>query len=389
MDTIVILGASHAEIPLVRAVKELGVRCVVVSGDKTGMAIVDADDFVECDYSDVAAVSAVVDRLRPVAVLAGCNDFAAITASEVAVQFGLPGHDSPAVTRAVHLKSEFRKLCDELVLSNPQAVAFDDPLAATSHCATSSLPLIVKPVDLTGGKGIGLIRTASDVTSVVDAAFRASREKVVVIEEYVEGSLHSCCAMIADRRVVFDFFADEAMLENPFLVSAATSPSVVPQSARTDLIAEIEMIARRLGLVDGLVHVQFIMDGKRPRIIEVCRRPPGDLYLELVRRSSGFDIADAIVRSALGRPFSALSESAKPVLRQCVMVEHAGQVTDVRFDDVLGPHVVMRVPLRQLPTVIMNHLTEKTEIFFAEFASAEEMRATANDIRRHMEITFS
>lgn len=372
-----------------RAVKQLGFRCVVVSGDKTGMAIVDADDFVECDYSDVAAVSAVVASRRPAAVIAGCNDFAAITASEIAVQFGLSGHDSPAVTRTVHLKSEFRLLCDELALSNPRAVAFDDPLAALSHGATSSFPLIVKPVDLTGGKGIGLIRTVTDASPVVDAAFRASREKIVVIEEFVEGTLHSCCAMIADRRVVFDFFADEAMLENPFLVSAATSPSAVPQSARADLIAEIETVAQHLDLVDGLVHVQFIMDGKRPRIIEVCRRPPGDLYLELVRRSSGFDIADAIVMNALGRPFSALSGSAKPVLRQCVMVERPGQVTNVRFDDVLGPHVVARVPLRQLPTAIVNHLTEKTEIFFAEFDSADEMRSVANDIRRHMEVTFS
>lgn len=389
MDTVVILGASHAEIPLVRAVKQLGFRCVVASGDTTGMAIADADDFVECDYSDVATVSEVVDRLRPVVVLAGCNDFAAITASEIAVQFGLPGHDSPTVTRTVHLKSEFRKLCDELALSNPRAIAFDDPHAALSHCDASSLPLIVKPVDLTGGKGIGLIRTASDVASVVDAAFRASREKVVVIEELVEGTLHSCCAMIADRRVVFDFFADEWMLENPFLVSAATSPSVVPQSVRTDLIAEIEMIARRLDLVDGLVHVQFIMDRNRPRLIEVCRRPPGDLYLELVRRSSGFDIADAIVRNALGLPNSDPAGLVKPVLRQCVMMERSGQVMNVQFDDLLGPRVAMRVPLRQLPTTIVSHLTEKTEIFFAEFDSADEMRSVANDIRCHMEITFS
>jgi biotin carboxylase len=389
METVVTLGASHAEIPLVRAVKQLGFRCVVVSGDATGMAIAVADEFVECDYSDVAAVSAVVAIRRPAAVIAGCNDFAAITASEIAVQFGLPGHDLPAITRAVHLKSEFRLLCDELALSNPRAVAFDDPIAASSHCTGSPLPLIVKPVDLTGGKGIGLIRTAEDIAPVVESAFRASREKVVVIEEFVEGTLHSCCAMVVGHRVVFDFFADESMLENPFLVSAATSPSVIAQPARTDLIDEIEMIARRLDLVDGLVHVQFIMDGDRPRIIEVCRRPPGDLYLELVRRSVGFDIADAIVRNALGRPFSVVSESVTPVLRQCVMVEHAGQVTDVRFDDVLGPHVVMRVPLRQLPTSIVNHLTEKTEIFFAEFDSADEMRTTSNDIRRHLEITFS
>lgn len=389
METVVVLGASHAEVPLVRAAKALGFRSIVLSGDPDGLAIAEADGFVECDYSDAEAVTEVVAGLAPEAVIAGCNDFAAITASVVAQRLGLPGHDSPATSRTIHLKSEFRALCDELSLSNPRAVAFDDPEAALAHCSASSLPLIVKPVDLTGGKGIGVIRQAEDAVQVIEGAFRASREKVVVIEEFVDGSLHSCCALITDRRVVFDFFADESMLDNPYLVSAATSLSVVSRSARATLIDEVESIAQRMNLVDGLVHVQFIMQGEKPRIIEVCRRPPGDLYLELVRRSTGFDVADAIVRTALGRPCPVVQSSPRPVLRQCVMVEHAGEVLRVEFDDVLGPNVVLRVPLRTLPTVIANHLTEKTEIFFAEFASADEMRSVAQEIRRHLQVTFS
>jgi biotin carboxylase len=389
MQNVVILGASHAEVPLVRAIRQLGFRSVVVSGDPAGLAIGHADEFVQCDYSDVSGVAAVVAASESVGIVAGCNDFAAITASAIAEQFGFRGHDSPSTTRTVHLKSEFRQLCATLSLSSPKAEVFDEPSGAIAFCSKSTLPLIAKPVDLTGGKGIGIMRKTADVEQAVDAAFRASREKVVVIEEFVEGTLHSCCSIIRDQRVEFEFFADELMLDNPFLVAAATSPAIVSESVRRTLIKEVEALAQHLVLVDGLVHVQFILDHERPHIIEVCRRPPGDLYLELVRRSTGYDIAESIVAGILGLPSRASRGATQPVLRQCVMANRNGRIVRVEFDAAFEPRVVSRIPLRVLPTVIENYLTEKTEIFFAEFDSVSEMRSVVGDIRRYVQIMFS
>lgn len=389
MKTIVILGASHAEVPLLRSARRLGLRTVLVSGDSAGLAIPEADSFVLCDYSDVEAVVAVAREVKPVAVIAGCNDFAAITASEVAVRFGLLGHDSPETTRTVHLKSEFRQMCDALKLSNPHAAAFNDRDAAMSYARTMSMPLIVKPVDLTGGKGIGVIRQIGDAEQMIDQAFSKSRQKAVVIEEYLEGTLHSCCSIIRNQQVVFDFFADELMLENPFLVASAMTPSVIDTTSRRVVRNEIEAIAKHLELVDGLVHVQFIQSEGRPRMIEVCRRPPGDLYLEFVRLSTGLDIAEVIVRLSLGERPELVAQANRPVLRQCVMADRPGKVEAVRFDGVLGPRVSNRVPLRTLPTTIDHYLTEKTEIFFAEFASEGEMRSVATHVREHVSITYS
>lgn len=389
MRTAVILGASHADVPLLQAARRLGLRTVVVSGDAAGFAIPEADSFVQCDYSDVDAVSEVVENVRPFAVIAGCNDFAAITASEIATRFGLPGHDSPKTTRKVHLKSEFRELCETLNLSNPQAVAFDNRDAAISHARAVGMPLIVKPVDLTGGKGIGVIGRTDDVEPRVDQAFSKSRQKVVVVEEFLDGTLHSCCSLICNQQVVFDFFADELMLENPFLVASAMTPSVIDPAFRGVVKNEIEAIARHLQLVDGLVHVQFIQSKGRPRMIEACRRPPGDLYLEFVRLSTGLDIAEVVVRLSLGERAELVAQANRPVLRQCVMADRPGMVEAVRFDGVLGPRVTNRVPLRTLPTTIDHYLTEKTEIFFAEFASEEEMRSVANHVREHVSITYS
>ena len=372
-----------------RAARRLGLRTVVVSGDAAGLAIPEADSFVLCDYSDVEAVAAVASEVQPVAVIAGCNDFAAITASEIATRFGLPGQDSPEITRTVHLKSEFRSLCEVLNLSNPRAVAFDDRAAAIGHAQMAGMPLIVKPVDLTGGKGIGVIREMDDVEPMIDQAFSRSRQKVVVVEEFLDGTLHSCCSVIRNQQVIFDFFADELMLENPFLVASAMTPSVIDPASRRVVKNEIEAIARHLQLVDGLVHVQFIQSKGQPRMIEVCRRPPGDLYLEFVRLSTGLDIAEVIVRTLLGEQAEVVAQENRPVLRQCVMADRIGEVNDVRFDDELGPRVSNRVPLRTLPTTIEQYLTEKTEIFFAEFESAEEMRSVATHVRQHMSITFS
>jgi phosphoribosylamine-glycine ligase len=280
-------------------------------------------------------------------------------------------------------------LCDALKLSNPRAVAFDDRAAAIDYAQMAGMPLIVKPVDLTGGKGIGVIREMDDVEPMVDQAFSKSRQKVVVVEEFLDGTLHSCCSVVRNQQVIFDFFADELMLENPFLVASAMTPSVIDPVSRRIVKNEIEAIARHLQLVDGLVHVQFIQSKGRPRMIEVCRRPPGDLYLDFVRLSTGLDIAEVIVRFSLGEQSEVIGRENRPVLRQCVMADRIGKVDDVRFDDVLGPRVSNRIPLRTLPTTIEQYLTEKTEIFFAEFESVEEMRSVASRVRQHISITYS
>jgi len=386
----VLLGSSHAEIPLVRAIKELGGECVLVSGDPNGLAIPLADEFVECDYSREESVLELCQRLHPNAVVSGCNDFAALTASYTAQRLALHGHDNPDIAKRIHLKDEFRELAQEVGIRTPAFQRFRTLQDAFAYIRDKENNQIIKPNDLTGGKGISIVEAGTDCNQALQKAFGLSRSGVVVVEDAIPGSLHSAAIMIKDAEIQFLMLADERSLENPFLVSSAETPSQLSADVGSDVGEEISRIAHRLSLVDGLVHVQFIYDGAIPWIIEVCRRPPGDLFLDLVLHSTGFDLAKAYVLQCWGIPVETpLEISEKPVLRQCVMSPHNGRVTAVQWSDQLADSVLERVDLRTLPTEITDFEREKLAILFCRFDSPAATARVSSGIREHIQLTFA
>jgi biotin carboxylase len=387
MISLLVLGASHSEVPLIQAAKRLGAHVITVGNDPKGLGISASDEHICVDYSDYALINEIVVNRHIDAICAGCNDFAALTASWVSEQRGWGGVDPFEVTKTIHHKDSFRRLCVQIGVSAPSAAVFSDIASAVDYCIEQPSPLIVKPIDLTGGKGIGVVNDPAQALNIVKTALDRSRLKRIVVEEYIEGSLHSACLFVQGGEVAFSFFADEFSYLNPFMVSGASSPSLLDEVARTSVMTDAEKMIDHLNLKDGIVHIQFIHDGRCPRIIEMCRRPPGDLYLRFVELSTGFDLSDAIVKNAIGHTpvIPARSSKLKPFLRECVMAPNPGLIQEVAYSNVLSQAIRERTVLNQCPTLIQDHLAEKLEIVMLEFASISELRRMERAVNHQVE----
>lgn len=385
---VALLGASHAELPLVRAAHRHGIEVVAISGDPAGLAVSEVDEFIECDYSNIDDVRSLCGRLGPTAVIAGCNDFAAITASHVALELGLPGHDRPEVARAIHLKDEFRALAARADVRVPNFVRFDDVPGARAHVDASPRAVLVKPNDMTGGKGISRVGVGESPVEAIESAFRISRSGRIVVEDFIDGSLHSAAIVLRGARVKFLQLADERSLDDPYLVSAAQMPSKLGSRVEQEVCGWVERIATTLGCVDGLIHVQFIHDGDQPWMIEMCRRPPGDLYLDLVRLATGVDLSALYVEQCLGLSSDiAQSPTTVPTLRQCITSDHDGSVKKVEYSEELQRAIVESTDLRRLPTTITEHRRQKIRIVQAQFESQAEMEVVASVPRVHFSVS--
>ena len=87
-------------------------------------------------------------------MLAGCNDFAAFTVAHVAENVGLAKHDSVLQTEEIHLKSRFRLLCERLEIPVPRSTTINQDDQNIDALKSFAFPVLVKPIDLTGGKGM-------------------------------------------------------------------------------------------------------------------------------------------------------------------------------------------------------------------------------------------
>jgi hypothetical protein len=168
------------------------------------------------DYSDAEALARLVDELGPDHLLPGCNDRSYISCAAVAAGRGLSGLDTPENTRNINDKAAFRDAAGRLGLGIPRV--WDWPREMAGRARSSS-----KPVDAFSGKGITIVRRPdrASLEAAVRLAGEVSRSGRAIVEEFVEGQLHSHSAFVAGGRIVQDFWVIEHCSVNPFVVDVS------------------------------------------------------------------------------------------------------------------------------------------------------------------------
>lgn len=391
MKKLLLLGGSHAEIPLIQAAQALGWYVITTGNAREGLGHPYADKNVFADFSDKDAMLALAKAEGVQAVCSGCNDFALLSTVYVCEKLGLPGHDSYATSLEIHHKDKYRALATRLGIPTPRALVIrnsaDFEAAITGNNALA-FPIIVKPVDLTGGKGIHRVANADEAREAYKDACSRTRQDHIVVEEFVQGTNHGFSAMLVKGKVAFAFADNEQYYINKYMVSGANTPSTSGSETLAKLRDYSERIARELNLVDGILHIQYIErpDGT-PVIIEICRRAPGDLYIKFVKYATGIDYPRFIVMAETGEDISDIEDVPTQGfwLRHCIMADcqagertatgntYKGIVRDVTFAPEIQGNIVEKFLWYKSGEAITDKLTYKAGIVFFRFSSLAEM----------------
>lgn len=339
--TALLLGGSIGDVPLVLGLRDAGYHVAVVGRDTEAPAHRAADISLAADFSDAAACEEIARRIGAEAVIPGSNDFAAISAATVAQHLGLPGHDLVDATLELNLKERFRSAQSRSGLPFPHFRRLDGSAESLAAAATLRFPVIVKPTDLTGGKGIRTVARAEDLAGAVSHALAASRRPEVVVEEYLSGTRHGVTSIIKAGAVTFRFFDDEQYPPGGFRV-VGTSRTSLDDVTQDEVVRQLEVLARASAMVDGLLHAQFIATPDGPVLVEATRRAPGDLYPWFVEAATGYPYVQAILAPYLGRalPDASLVEGPKNVARWIVISRDRRRYAGIGIADHLRPAVL-------------------------------------------------
>ena len=380
MKKLLLLGGSHAEIPLIKAAQEMGWYVITTGNAREGLGHPYANKNVFADFSDKEAMLELARAEGVSAVCSGCNDFALLSTVYVCEKLGLPGHDSFAISLEIHHKDKYRALATRLGVPTPRAITVRNEQEFDAAISTLTFPIIVKPVDLTGGKGIHRAANIEEARAAYKDATSRTREDHVVVEEFVVGTNHGFSAMLVKGKVAFAFSDNEQYFVNKYLVSGANTPSTTAAEGLAKLREYSERIASELKLVDGILHIQYIerADGI-PVIIEICRRPPGDLYIKFVKYATGVDYPKFIVMAETGEDISAIQDVPTQGfwLRHCIMagpeIENGSTVRDVTFAPEIQGNIVEKFLWYKPGETIADKMTYKAGIVFFKFNSLAEM----------------
>lgn len=373
MKKLLILNGSHSDLPLIEAGRKLGFYVITTGSEPTLIGHSKAHEYHSADFSDHHAVLQLAQSLKIDAVCSCANDFGALTAAFVAEQMGLPGHDSWQTALTLHHKDRYRQFAQEIGVPSPAAVSFTDINDALTP--PMALPVIVKPVDLTGGKGVTQVTCADEYQLAVKHAFATSRCKRIVVEEFLPGTLHSLTTFLRNRQVIFHFCDNEYSFQNPYLVSTSAGPATDFSAVASDLFAAAQNVAENLQLVDGVLHMQYIMTNRSAKIIEITRRCSGDLYPSPVQRATGVPWAEWIVRAECGMDTAEFPKAQQQgfVGRHCIMASRNGIVRNVRIAAELQPCICDQLLWWTPGYRIDNHLVQKLGILQLQYESLQQM----------------
>jgi biotin carboxylase len=315
---LLILGAGHYQIPVIRRAKALG--CHVITLDylprNPGHAL--ADDHAIVSTVDLPGVLQVARERRIDGVLTYGSDVSAPAVAHVAEALGLPGHPAASVAR-LQRKDLFRALQRSAGLPHPAFVAADtaDGLERAAAEAGLPWPLVVKPADSSGSKG----QTVVDAVDRLDAAFDLARPfarcGVVLAETFLPGDTLELvgevffeAGRLAFRQYGHNYFLEGADARVPV---GELVPSLVSDAVERHLDDQLQALADAAGLRTGCLNFDGILSRGVPYLVDIGIRNGGNYLDDLMVLAGSFDFTDAAIYAALGAAYPHWRPHANPL----------------------------------------------------------------------------
>lgn len=302
--TILILGGANYQVPaIMEAVKQnfYVVTCGYIPSDPGHTY---SHEYHNIDISDTETVLKLARQVKADHVLAYVSETAVRTAAEVNHRLGLPGPALNTVKRMTE-KDRFRKFQQEHGFNCPAFIGISQKEISMADLSTLHFPLIVKPVDASGSRGVRRIETEQQFIDAAQYALSYSGLKRIIVEEVIErrGPQVTGDGFMYNGRVQFLYLGDHHY-DNGTVYPVAYSTSW-PTQLTEDKQKQIGKKAERLLLEIGYTNGPFNIDARigsdgQVYIIEIAPRNGGNFVSQCTFYNTGVNLEECLFRQICG-----------------------------------------------------------------------------------------
>lgn len=348
MKKLLLLGGTRYLVPVIQRAKELGYYTITCDYLPNNISHKYSDEYHNVSIVEMDKVLKLAESLSVDGVMSFACDPGVTTAAYVAEKMGLP---TPGPYESVELlqnKGAFRRFLKENGFNVPQAASFRRETFSPELIAAFQFPLIVKPTDSAGSKGVSKVEHIQELEKAIAFALSYSRSEEFIIEEFIESkgfSSDSDCFSI-DGELKFISFSSQrfdASAENPYTPAAYSWPSSMTDAQETELRSELQRLLRLLHMRNSLYNVETRIgkDGKA-YIMEVSPRAGGNRIAEILLYATGTDLIKKSIEAAMGEPIdSSFSDKLNGYWSEVILhADQAGVYQKVWVSDSIKRNVV-------------------------------------------------
>lgn len=303
---LMLLGGLRYLLPIINIAHKLGYYVITCDYLPNNIAHKYSDEYINVSIIDKDAVLRIAQEKRIDGIMSFAVDPGVVTAAYVAEQMGLPFQGSYESVCILQDKSKFRKFLSDNKFNVPNAKGYINLNDALADVDYFNWPVIVKPVDSAGSKGVSRVDTPNDLAKAIEYALSEAHNGHFIIEDFLEkeGNTSDSDCFTVDGKLVFCSFSDQrfdANASNPYTPSAYSWPSTMPQWAQDELKNELQRLMVLLNMKTGIYNIETrLCKNGKAYIMEVSPRGGGNRLSEMLNYSTNTNIIEYAVRAAMG-----------------------------------------------------------------------------------------
>lgn len=314
MKKLMLLGGIRYLLPVIKAAHEQGYYVITADYIPDNIAHKFSDEYVNVSIIDKEAVLRVAREKQIDGIMSFGVDPGVVSASYVQNQMGLPSFGPFESVEILQNKDKFRAFLTEHGFNVPKAKGYTNAADAMADAAIWDYPIIVKPTDAAGSKGVTRVDEPSQLKAAVEYAFDKSLSGHIIIEDFIEkqGCSSDTDSFSEDGKLKFVSFCAQRFdlnATNPYTPAAYSWPSTFTKEQEAYLTNEIQRLITLLGMKTNVYNIETrVGTNGEPYIMELTPRGGGNRLCEMLRYATGVDMITAMTRYIVGDSVPAIEQ---------------------------------------------------------------------------------
>lgn len=303
---LMLLGGLRYLLPVIDAAHKLGYYVITCDYLPDNIAHKYSDEYHNISIVDKEAVLSLAQKLEIDGIMSFAVDPGVVTVAYVQEQMNLPSLGPYKSVCILQNKDKFRNFLAQNGFNVPAAKGFSSVEEALSEIDWYPWPVIVKPTDAAGSKGVTRVGRIEELKAALEYAFEHSISKRVIVEEFIEkiGCSSDTDSFSVNGELKFISFSAQRFDENavnPYTPSTFSWPSTFTVEQESELALEIQRLLTLLGMRTSIYNIETrIGTNGKPYIMELSPRGGGNRLAEMLRFATGVDLITNSVRAAVG-----------------------------------------------------------------------------------------
>lgn len=339
---VLFLGGAYSQVPIIVEAKKRSWYIITCDYLPNNPGHQYSDEYFNVSTTDFDGILKVAQAVKPDFIVAYASDPAAPTAAWVSEQLGLPGNPYKSV-QILAEKDLFRAFLKENGFNTPRAISVTS-INDVDLIHELTLPIIIKPTDSSGSKGVTRVDNPKEIQQAIDYALRFSRNKRIIAEEFVDntfGDIHGD-GFVWNGELIFCCLGDHIYSKggNKFNPCGTTWPSRIDRGEINQIEKEVNRLIKLSKFKSGAINIEARLNSdKQSYIMEIGPRSGGHFVPQALKYITGFDSVTATLDSFEGKPIEIPDGIVKPGAYYAIHSPKDGILKEILIDERIRPFV--------------------------------------------------